>query len=60
MDRDKPKRQKFMRYPMGYFHINIAKLRTNEGKLYLFIALDRTSKFAVTQLEPDDRVSYKI
>ena len=35
---------------MGYFHINIAKLHTNEGKLYLFVAIDRTSKFAVVQL----------
>lgn len=50
MDGDKPKRQKFKRYPMGYFHINIAKLRTNEGKLYLFVAIDRTSKFGVAQL----------
>ena len=50
MDGDKSKRQKFKRYPMGYFHINIAELRTNEGKLYLFVAIDRTSKFAVAQL----------
>ena len=50
MDGDKSKRQKFKRYPMGYFHINIAELRTNEGKLYLFVAIDRTSKFAAAQL----------
>lgn len=50
MEGDKPKRQKFKRYPIGYFHIDIAELRTNEGKLYLFVAIDRTSKFAVVQL----------
>lgn len=50
MDGDKPKRQKFKRYPMGYFHIDIAELRTNEGKLYLFVAIERTSKFAVAQI----------
>ena len=50
MEGDKPKRQKFKRYPIGYFHIDIAELRTNEGKLYLFVAIDRTSKFAVAQL----------
>ena len=50
MDGDKPKRQKFKRYPMGYFHIDIAEWRTNEGKRYLFVAIDRTSKFAVAQL----------
>ena len=35
---------------MGYFHIDIAEWRTNEGKRYLFVAIDRTSKFAVAQL----------
>ena len=50
MDGDKPKRQKFKRYPVGYFHIDIAEVRTEEGKLYLFVAIDRTSKFAVAQL----------
>lgn len=50
MEGDKPKRQKFKRYPIGYFHIDIAELRTIEGKLYLFVAIDRTSKFAVAQM----------
>lgn len=53
---DKPKRQKFKRYPIGFFHIDIAEVRTEEGKLYLFVAIDRTSKFAVAQLvEKADR-----
>jgi transposase InsO family protein len=47
---DKPGKKKFKRYPIGYFHIDIAELRTAEGKLYLFIAIDRTSKFAFAQL----------
>ena len=47
---DKLKWQKFKRYPIGYFQIDITELRTNEGKLYLFVAIDRTSKFAVAQL----------
>ena len=50
MEGDKPKRQTFKRYPIGDFHIDIAGLRTNEGKLYLFGAIDRTGKFAVAQL----------
>ena len=53
---DKPKRQKFKRYPIGFFHIDIAKVQTAEGKLYLFVGIDRTSKFAITQLlETADR-----
>ena len=47
---DKPKRQRFKRYPIGFFHIDIAEVQTAEGKLYLFVGIDRTSKFAVTQL----------
>ena len=47
---DKPKRQKFKRYPIGFFHIDIAEVQTAEGKLFLFVGIDRTSKFAVIQL----------
>ena len=47
---DKPKRQKFKRYPIGFFHIDIAEVQTVEGKLYLFAGIDRTSKYTVTQL----------
>ena len=50
VESDKPKRQKFKRYPIGYFHIDIAEVHTAEGKLYMFVGIDRTSKFAVTQL----------
>jgi hypothetical protein len=41
----KPGRKKFERYPIGYFHVDLAEVRTAEGKLYLFVAIDRTSKF---------------
>ena len=47
---DKPKRQRFKRYPIGFFHIDIAEVQTAEGRLYLFVAIDRTSKFAFTRL----------
>lgn len=50
MSGDKPKRQKFNRYPIGYFHIDIAEVRTEEDKLHLFVGIDRTNKFAVAQL----------
>lgn len=47
---DKPKRSKFKRYPIGFVHIDIAEVRTEESKLYLFVAIDRTSKFAFVKL----------
>lgn len=42
---DKPAKQKFKTYPIGYVHIDIAEVRRKEGKLHLFVAIDRTSKF---------------
>src|ERR671916_775001 len=47
---DKPRRSTFKRYPIGYFHIDIAEVRTEQGKLHLFVAIDRTSKFAFAEL----------
>jgi transposase InsO family protein len=47
---DKPSKRKFKAYPIGYFHIDIAEVQTAEGKLYLYVAIDRTSKFAFVQL----------
>jgi transposase InsO family protein len=47
---DKPRKKKFDIYPIGFFHIDLAEVRTAEGKLYLFVAIDRTSKFAVVEL----------
>ena len=50
VDGDKPDRRKFKTYAIGYFHIDIAEMRTAEGKLHLFVAIDRTTKFAFVQL----------
>ena len=47
---DKPDKKKFKSYPIGYFHVDIAEVRTEEGKLWLFVGIDRTSKFAFVHL----------
>jgi hypothetical protein len=54
---DKPNKKKFKAYPIGFFHIDIAKVRTEEGKLYLFAAIDRTSKMDASIYSPTRRVS---
>ena len=46
---DKSKKR-FKVYPIGYFHVDIAEVRTAEGKLHMFVAIDRTSKFAFVEL----------
>ena len=50
---DKPPKKRFKSYPIGYFHLDIAEVKTEEGKLYLFVAIDRTSKFAYAELQPE-------
>jgi hypothetical protein len=43
-------KQKFKAYPIGFFHIDLAEVRTAEGRLYMCVAIDRTSKFALVEL----------
>ncbi|MDO8361211.1 MAG: IS481 family transposase, partial [Devosia sp.] len=50
VDGDLPAKKKFRAYPIGFFHIDIAEVQTAEGRLYLFVAIDRTSKFAFVEL----------
>lgn len=47
---EKAAKKKFKVYPIGFFHIDIAEVQTAEGRLYLFVAIDRTSKFAFVEL----------
>ena len=47
---DKPERKRFAAYPIGYFHLDIAEVSTGQGKLRLFVAIDRTSKLAFVRL----------
>jgi transposase InsO family protein len=43
-------RRKFKSYAIGYFHIDIAEVRTEDGKLHMFVAIGRTSKFVFVEL----------
>jgi len=47
---EQPAKTKFKSYPIGFFHIDLAEVRTAEGRLYMFVAIDRTSKFAFVEL----------
>jgi transposase-like protein len=52
---DKVGRKIFKVYPIGYFHVDIAEVRTGQGKLLMLVAIDRTSKFAFVELH--ERIS---
>lgn len=41
---------RFKAYPIGYFHIDIAEVWTEEGTLYMLVAIDRATKFAFAEL----------
>ncbi|MGB6175363.1 MAG: IS481 family transposase [Methylocella sp.] len=49
---DKAKKQKFAASPIGCFHAGIAEVQPEDGKLDLFVAVDRASKFADAELHP--------
>jgi len=36
---DKPAKKRFRRYPIGYFHIDLAEVRTAEGRQTLFVTI---------------------
>ena len=40
---DKPAKKIFKSYPIGYFPLDIAEASSAQGKLRLFVAIDRTS-----------------
>lgn len=46
----KVKKRKFKASLIGYFHVDIAEVGTQERRLHLFVTIDRTSKFAFTEL----------
>jgi hypothetical protein len=45
---DKPKRQRFKRYPIGFFHIDIVEVQTAEGKALLSLTKGCTCSSAST------------
>ena len=46
------KRKRFAETKIGYVHIDACELRSAEGKVHLFLAIDRVSKFAYVELHP--------
>src|SRR5215213_5083037 len=47
---DREKSKKFRQYEIGYFHIDIAELRYEGGKGFLYVAVDRTSKLVFARI----------
>ena len=52
-EKAKKEKKKFKIYPIGCFHVDIAEVQAEEDRLYLFSAIDRTSKFAYAELHDE-------
>jgi transposase InsO family protein len=50
-------KKKFKNYPIGFFHIDICDVRTGEGKGYLYVAVDRTSKFVYAEVHKSPTIA---
>ena len=51
-DGQSPPKKKFKDYLIGYLHVDFAELQTEEGRQYLFVAIDRASKVTFAELHP--------
>ena len=51
-DGQRSPKKKLKDYPIGYLHVDFAEVQTEEGKPYLFGAIDHTSKVAFAELHP--------
>jgi hypothetical protein len=54
---DKSSRSTFKSHPIGFFHIDIAEVRTERGGPYMFVAIDRISKFAFVELHEKAKIA---
>lgn len=43
-------KKKFKEYPIGFVHIDITEVRTDQGKCYLFVGIDRATKYVYVEL----------
>jgi IS30 family transposase len=50
--KNKPAKKLFKKYEIGYFHIDICEVRTEERKVYLYVAVDRTCKYTYVEVYP--------
>ena len=51
-DGQSPSKRKFKDHPLDHLHIDFIEVQTEEGKQYLFVAIDHTSKVAFAELHP--------
>ena len=53
VSQDKATRGRFAPTQIGYVHIDSCELRLSAGKVHLFLAIDRVSKFTFVEFRDD-------
>jgi len=43
-------KKSFKDYPIGYVHVDISEVHTQEGKAYLFVGIDRATKYTYVEV----------
>jgi transposase InsO family protein len=43
-------KKKFKEYPPGFVHVDITEVRTEEGKLYMFVGVDRATRYVYLEV----------
>jgi len=49
-DSIKKEKKSFKEYHIGYVHIDISEVHSEEGKAYMFVAIDRVTKYAYVEI----------
>jgi transposase len=49
-DATQKEKKKFKEYHIGYVHIDISEVHSEEGKAYMFVAIDRATKYTYVEI----------
>ncbi len=55
-ENQKREKKAFKAYQIGYVHVDISEVKTEEGKAYLFVAIDRLTKYIYVELHDNMKV----
>jgi len=50
VEKKEKEKKRFKSYHIGYVHIDISELHTEEGKAYMFVAIDRATKYTYVEI----------
>lgn len=50
VEKKEKEKKRFKSYHIGYVHIDISEVHTEEGKAYMFVAIDRATKYTYVEI----------